>query len=383
MASNVPRKPALGFIFVTLVLTMLGAGILIPVLPGLITEFEGGSVAEGSHSYGWIVMVFSLMQFFAAPILGSLSDRFGRRRVLLIALAGGAIDYVIMGWAPSLAWLFVGRVISGLTAGVLATVNAYVADVTPPEKRAHAFGLIGAAFGLGFVIGPSIGGLLGAVNLRLPFFAAAGCVALNWFYGLLVLPESLDVAHRRPFSWKRANPVGSLLGVRRFPAVFGLFGTYFLYMLASTMLQVTWVLYMSYRYGWGPRDVAWSLTFVGLVSVLVQAGCVKPILARLGEPRGLVVGLTIAACAQVGYGLATRGWMIYAIVCFGAFAGIAGPAIQAMITRHVPPNEQGGVQGALSSLTSLANICAPVGAWSFAAAIAPDNRVHLPGVAFF
>jgi MFS transporter, DHA1 family, tetracycline resistance protein len=383
MPANPGRQAALGFIFVTLVLTVLGFGILIPVLPGLVTQFEGGSVSEGSHSYGWIVMVFSVMQFFAAPVLGALSDRFGRRRVLLIALAGSAIDYVIMGWAPSLGWLFVGRMISGLTAGTLSTVNAYVADVTPPERRAQAYGMLGAAFGLGFVIGPALGGLLGGINLRLPFYVAAGCVALNWFYGLLVLPESLDPAHRRPFSWRRANPIGSMLAARRFPAVMGLLGSYFLFTLAQTMLQVTWVLYTGYRYHWTTKQVGWSLMFLGIVSAVVQSTLVRPIIARIGERRGLVFGMTVAICGHIAYGLAPSGWMIYAIGAATAVAGVAGPSIQAFITRHVPANEQGSVQGVLSGLMSLGNICAPIGAWSFAAGIAADHSWHLPGIAFF
>jgi MFS transporter, DHA1 family, tetracycline resistance protein len=205
------REPALRFIFVTLILTVLGFGIIIPVLPGLVVEFEGGSAAEGAEAYGWLVGSFALMQFIASPILGALSDRFGRRKVILVALGGAAIDYVIMGLAPTLAWLFVARIIAGATAGALATCNAYIADVTPPEKRAQGFGLVGAAFGIGFVLGPVLGGVLGTVNLRLPFFAAAVCVGLNWLYGAFVLPESLPPEKRRAFSWKRANPIGALL----------------------------------------------------------------------------------------------------------------------------------------------------------------------------
>jgi DHA1 family tetracycline resistance protein-like MFS transporter len=219
MDASAARKPALGFIFITLVLLVLGFGIIIPVLPNLVKQFNGGDVAEGSSSYGWLVGVYAVMQFIASPVLGSISDRFGRRKVILVALAGSAIDYVIMGLAPSLAWLFVARLISGMTAGTLATCNAYIADVTPPEKRAQGYGLVGAALGLGFIVGPALGGLLGEINLKLPFFVAAGCVATNWLYGAFVLPESLPPANRRPFSWKRANPVGSLMALRRFRGV--------------------------------------------------------------------------------------------------------------------------------------------------------------------
>lgn len=383
MSTSSPRTPALGFIFVTLVLLVLGFGIIIPVLPGLVTQFEGGSVSEGSHAYGWLIGVFALMQFFASPVLGALSDRFGRRKVLLIALAGSTIDNLVMGLAPSLGWLFVGRVIAGLTAGVIATANAYIADVTPPEKRAQSFGLVGAAFGLGFIIGPAVGGLLGHVHLRLPFFVSAGCLVVNWLYGAFVLPESLPPEKRRAFEWKRANPVGALLMLRRFPGILRLAGMYFLYFLGSIMLQITWVLYTGYRYGWGPQQVGLSLMFVGVASVVVQGGLVKPILSRLGEKRGLVTGLVVSILAMTGYGLATQGWMIYVLVLFGAFGGIAGPAAQSIITRHVPADEQGAVQGVLASLGSLAAIFSPVAAWSFGACVAPGALLHLPGVAFF
>ena len=385
-ALNAPseRKPALGFIFVTLVLLVLGFGIIIPVLPGLVTQFEGGNVAEGSDYYGLIVGVFAGMQFVASPILGSLSDRFGRRKVILIALAGTAIDYVIMGLAPNIGWMLVARMISGATAGALATCNAYIADVTPPERRAQGYGLVGAAFGLGFVVGPAVGGLLGQVSLRLPFFVAAGCVGVNWLYGAFVLPESLPAEHRRPFSWRRANPVGSLLALRRFRGVIDLAGMHFIFMCGNTMLQSIWVLYVGYRYRWTTLEVGLSLMFIGLMAAVVQGGLVKRIIAWTGERRGLVAGLVISTVIMLAYGLATRGWMIYCLAFVGAFGGIAGPAAQALITRHVPPNEQGAVQGSLSGLTSLAGIFAPiVAAWSFGKGIAADARWHLPGIAFY
>ena len=384
MSTASPRAPALGFIFITLVLLVLGFGIIIPVLPGLVTEFEGGSVSAGSHAYGWLIMVFALMQFIGSPILGALSDRFGRRKVILIALAGSTIDNLVMGLAPTLGWLFVGRVIAGLTAGVIATANAYIADVTPPERRAQSFGLVGAAFGLGFVIGPAVGGLLGHYHLRLPFFVSAGCLVLNWLYGAFVLPESLPPEKRRAFEWKRANPAGALLLLRRFPGLFGLAGMYFLYFLGSIMLQSTWVLYTGYRYGWSTQQVGLSLAFVGIAMAVVQARLVRPILGGLGEQRGLAGGLLLSAAVMTGYGLATRGWMIYALILIGAFGGIAGPAAQALITRHAPADEQGAVQGVLASLGSLAGILGPpLAAWSFGACVAPDTPLPLPGVAFF
>lgn len=384
MQASPGRAPAIGFIFVTLVLAIVGFGLLIPVLPKLIVEFQGGDVTAGSHTYGWLVGVYALMQFVGSPILGSLSDRYGRRAIILIATAGSALDYVIMANAPTLSWLVIARIIAGFTGGVLATANAYIADVTPPEKRAGAFGLLGAAFGIGFIIGPALGGLLGEINLRLPFWVAAGCSAANWIFGYFVLPESLPQANRRPFSWARANPVGALAALNRFPAVLGLAGSFFLLMLAQNMLFSTWALYTDHRYHWSPLSVGLSLMFVGVLSGLVQAVLVRRIVPALGEKRAVIIGMTISMCAQLCYGLANQAWMIYAIMTVGAFAGIATPALQAYITQHVPPNEQGAVQGVYGGLGSLAGIPAPILAtWSFGWAISPQSPVYLPGIAFF
>ncbi|MDB6167877.1 MAG: transporter [Verrucomicrobia bacterium] len=378
------RKPAVGFIFVTLVLSVVGFGLLIPVLPSLVKEFKGGDVSAGSHAYGWIISTYALMQFVGSPIMGSLSDRYGRRRIILIATAGSAVDYVIMANAPTLAWLFVARIIAGFTAGVLSTANAYIADVTPPEKRAQSFGLMGAAFGSGFVIGPVLGGFLGHIDLRLPFWVAAGCAGLNWCWGFMVLPESLKPENRRAFEWKRANPIGALLALRHLPSVLALAGSYFILMLAQTMLQSTWALYTDARYHWGPLQVGFSLMTVGVLSGLVQATLVKKIVPKIGETRAVVLGFIISICAQVGYGLATHGWMIYAIVTVGAFAGISQPALQAYITKHVPANEQGAVQGVYGGLASLAGIPGPlIGTFILGWAVGPGRSPMLAGSSFF
>jgi DHA1 family tetracycline resistance protein-like MFS transporter len=384
MTVSTTRKPAVGFIFFTLVLAIIGFGLLIPVLPQLIVQFQGGSVAEGSPMYGWIISAYAAMQFVAAPIMGSLSDRFGRRPIILIATAGSAIDYFIMARAPSLGWFFVARAIAGGTAGILSTANAYIADVTPPEKRAQSFGLMGAAFGIGFVIGPAVGGLLGKFDIHLPFYVACGCSTANWLWGFFVLPESLKPENRRAFSWKRANPVGALLALKHLPSVLGLAWSYFIMTLAQTMLQSTWALYTGYRYSWGPLQVGLSLMFVGVATGLVQATVIKRVVPRLGDTRAVIAGFCIAIVAQIGYGLATQGWMLYAVVCVGAFAGISGPALQAYITKHVPANEQGAVQGVYGGLASLAAIPAPfIASHSFGWAISP-GRVHpIPGIAFF
>jgi MFS transporter, DHA1 family, tetracycline resistance protein len=378
------RAPAIGFIFVTLVLAIVGMGLLIPVLPRLVVEMQGGDFTEGSHSYGWLVSIYALMQFVGSPILGSLSDRFGRRRIILIATAGSAIDYVIMALAPTLLWLFVARTIAGFTAGVMATANAYIVDVTPPEKRAGAFGLLGAAFGIGFIIGPALGGLLGGIDLRLPFWVAAGCSAANWLFGYFVLPESLRPENRRPFSWQRANPVGSLLALKRFPSVLGLAESFFMLNFAQMMLFSTWALYTSYRYAWTPQWIGLSLMASGVLSGFVQAVLVRRIVPALGEMRAVVIGFSLSAFSQVCYGLAPEGWMIFAIMVFGALAGISAPALQAYVAKHVPPNEQGSVQGILAGLASLAGIPAPfIATWSFGWAIGPGSPVHLPGISFF
>jgi MFS transporter, DHA1 family, tetracycline resistance protein len=384
MDSPAARKPATGFMFVTVALAMMGVGLLIPILPKLIIQFRGGDVTSGSHVYGWVVGIYALMQFIGSPILGSLSDRFGRRRIILIATAGSAIDYVIMACAPTLAWLFVARIIAGFTAGVLATANAYIVDVTPPEKRAAAFGVIGAAFGIGFVIGPALGGFLGGLDLRLPFWVAAGCSAANWLFGFFVLPESLKPENRRAFSWRRANPIGALLALKNFPGVLGLAESYFIFNVAQMMLYSTWALYTDHRYHWSTLSVGLSLMFVGVLSGLVQALLVKRIVPKIGDTRAVVTGLSLSMFAFICYGLSPYGWLIYVIMIFGSLAGISGPALQSYITKHVPPDQQGAVQGVYSGLASLAGIPGPILAtWSFGWAIAPENHFNHPGIAFF
>jgi DHA1 family tetracycline resistance protein-like MFS transporter len=402
-----PRQAGVGFIFVTLVLAVIGFGLLIPVLPKLVVELNGGEIASGSHTYGVIIGCYALMQFIFSPILGSLSDRFGRRKIILIATAGSACDYFIMAYAPTLAWFFLARIIAGATAGVLSTANAYIADVTPPEKRAQSFGLLGAAFGIGFIIGPVVGGLLGSKevwmsqfitthlspqlahwladhSLRLPFFVAGTCATVNWLYGYFALPESLKPENRREFSWGRANPIGALYALKRLPAVLGLAECYFIMMLAQTMLQTTWALYTGHRYNWGPLAIGLSLMAVGVLTGLVQATLIKRLVPKLGETKAVLTGFCISILAQVGYGLATHGWMIYAIMFMGAFAGISGPALQAYITKHVPANEQGAVQGVYGGLASLAGIPGPLlGSWSFGWAVAADRPEWLAGAPFF
>lgn len=379
------KKPALAFIFITLVLDILGIGLIIPILPKLIENFMGGSVPEASRVFGWLAALYSLMQFLFAPLLGSLSDRFGRRPVILGSLLGSGLDYFLLAFAPTLQWFFAGRIIAGITGANFSAANAYIADITPPEKRAANFGLVGAAFGLGFIIGPALGGWLGEhFGLRAPFIVA-GCLTLtNWLYGCFVLPESLAAENRRNFSWARSNPVGSLLALRRYPTVLALVAIYFLFYLAHASLPATWVLYTGHRYGWNLKEVGYSLAIVGLMSAIVQAGLTRVIVAKFGERRTILFGLTMATLAYAGYGAAPAGWMIYVILVFGSLGGVSGPTLQGYVSRSVGADEQGGLQGAISSLASVAGIIGPpVVSHLFSAFIAPEVPVKIPGIAFF
>jgi DHA1 family tetracycline resistance protein-like MFS transporter len=378
------RRPAVAFVLVTLFLDVLGVGLIIPILPRLIEELSGGDVSGASRVFGLLVALYSLMQFLFAPVLGSLSDRFGRRPVILFSLLGSGLDYLLLAWAPSLGWFFLGRAVSGITGASITTASAYIADVTPPERRAQNFGLIGATFGLGFIAGPALGGVLGDLGLRLPFLVAAGLTLVNWLYGLWVLPESLAPAHRRPFSWPRANPVGALTALKRYPVVFGLTTTFFLLNLAQTAIHSTWVLYTGHRYHWTVGQTGISLAVVGASAMIVQGGLVRIIIPKIGEARGIVLGLSISTLAMAGYGLATQGWMIYAILVLGSLGGLAGPSAQGLISKRVAPNEQGAVQGALSSLASVAGIFGPpVATALFGYFVRPDAVIYLPGAAFF
>ena len=378
------REAKLGFIFVTLLLDILGLGLIIPVLPKLIESFTNNNVESASTVYGIMIAVYALMQFIFAPILGSLSDQYGRRPVILISLLGSGLDYLLLAFAPSLSWLFVGRVISGVTAANITTASAYIVDVSAPEDRAKNFGILGVAFGLGFIIGPAIGGLLGDVKLHLPFLVVAGITLLNWLYGYFVLPESLKPENRRPFSWRRANPIGSLSGLGRYPIVLALVSTIVLASMAQNALQSTWVLYTDFRYNWGPRDVGLSLAVVGLSAAIVQGGLIGKIVDFLGERKALLTGLSISVVSFILYGLASAGWMLYVIPFLGAFGSISGPSAQSIITQNVADNEQGAIQGALTSLNSLTGVIAPLIATNvfryFISAAAP---VTIPGAAFF
>ncbi len=381
-APTASRQAAVAFIFITVVLDVLALGIIVPVLPPLVVAFLGGNTARAAQIYGLFATAWALMQFVASPVLGALSDRFGRRPIILLSIAGLGLDYILMAMAPTLGWLFVGRVISGVTSASFATAAAYIADVTPPEQRARSFGLIGAAFGLGFVLGPVMGGLLGTVNPRLPFWVSAALCLTNALYGLFVLPESLPPERRSRFSWARANPIGSLRLLRSHPELFALACVTFLYYVAHEVLPSTFVLYTTYRYDWTPRTVGLTLALVGICTAIVSGKLVGPIVARIGERRAALTGLACGAVAFTVYGLAPVGRAFLAGVPIMAFWGLYGPSAQGIMTQRVQPSEQGQLQGAIMGLRGLSGLFSPfIFTYTFATFIS-NTSVYLPGAPF-
>ncbi|WP_414675229.1 TCR/Tet family MFS transporter [Luteibacter sp.] len=378
------RRAAVAFIFITVLIDILAFGIIIPVLPHLIEAMTGGGVSNAAWWVGIFGTVFAAVQFFSSPIQGALSDRFGRRPVILLSNLGLGLDFVLMALAPSLWLLFVGRIISGMTAASFTTANAYIADVTPPEKRASAFGLLGGAFGIGFIIGPALGGFLGGIDLRLPFWVAAGLALANFMYGFFILPESLPPERRAPrFEPHTAHPLGALRLLRCSPTVFGLAIVTFLFYLAHYVLQTTFVLYADYRYHWGAQAVGFVLALVGACDGSVQAFLTGRLTGRFGERKVLVAGLTFGTVAFAVMGLAATGWVFLIAIPLMALWGLSGPPMQSIMTRCVSPSEQGRLQGAITSLGSFAGIFGPyLFAQIFAFSIAPEREVHLPGVAF-
>ncbi len=377
-ASRTHRRAAFAFVFVTVLLDMLAIGIIIPVLPKLVVDFVSGDAAEGARIYGLFGTVWALMQFVFSPVQGALSDRFGRRPVILISNFGLGLDYIVMALAPSLNWLFVGRVISGITAASISTSYAYVADVTPPEARAARFGLLGAAFGVGFVLGPALGGLAGTVDPRLPFWIAAGLSLTNALYGLFVLPESLPPEQRAPFAWRRANPVGALALLTSQSALIGLATVNFLGNLAHAALPSIGVLYMMYRYGWNERTVGLTMAGVGLAAIVVQGSIIGPVVKRFGERRALVMGLGFGAAGFTVFGLAPTGPVFWLGIPLMALWGLANPSAQGLMSSRIGPDKQGQLQGANASLMGVANLIGP-GLFTLTFAFAIDAATDLPG----
>lgn len=377
-----PRRAAFAFVFVTVLLDMFAIGIIIPVLPNLIEDFMGGNTASAAAIYGVFGTAWALMQFIFSPVLGSLSDRFGRRKVILLSNVGLGLDYVLMALAPTIGWLFVGRILSGITSASVSTAGAYIADVTPPEQRASKFGLLGAAFGFGFVVGPALGGILGKIDPRLPFWVAASFSLANALYGLFVLPESLPPEKRQTFSWRKANPVGAFRLLRSHHELWGLASVSFLSNLAHVALPATAVLYMGYRYGWDTSQVGLLLALAGVCQIIVQAGLVSRVVRKLGERRTMILGLFGGALGFFIQGVANSPPMYIAGVVTMCIWGFFNPALQGSMTRLVGPTEQGQLQGANSSLMGIANMIGPMIFTQVFAAFIAHREWHVPGAAF-
>lgn len=381
-----PRSPgrnALVFVATTVAIDSIGFGLILPILPRLLVELTGESLSRAAIYGGWLSFLYASMQFVCAPILGGLSDRFGRRPVLLYAIGSLGIDYLIMGFAPSLAWLFVGRAISGIAGASFTPAYAYVADISSREKRAQSFGLISAAFGVGFILGPALGGVLGHVGVRAPFFAAAALSLLNFLYGWIVLPESLPPERRRAFAWRRANPLGTLLHMRRQPAIATLLVALFLWMLAHQVMPAVWTYYTKLRFGWSEAAIGGSLALAGVIMATSQATLMRMLVPRLGERNAALLGIAIAGVGFAGYGLATAGWMMLAWLPTWFFGALVMPSTNALLTHRVTADAQGELQGAIACLFSLSSIVGPIlHTQIFGHFSAPDARPYLPGASF-
>jgi DHA1 family tetracycline resistance protein-like MFS transporter len=376
-------RAAFAFIFVTVVLDMLALGIMVPVLPKLVIELAGGDKARAAIVTGVFGFVWNAMQFLFSPLIGALSDRLGRRPVVLLSNFGLGLDYVLMALAPNMGWLLLGRTISGITAGSFSTATAYIADVSPPDKRAAHLGMIGAAFGLGFIIGPAVGGLLGGVNLRLPFWVAAGLSLTNAAYGFFVLPESLPPERRANVSWSKANPLGSITLLGSSPLLLGLATVIFIDYFAHESLPSCFVIYADHRYGWGEREIGFVLAIVGVATTIVQGALVGPAVKWLGERRALIAGMLFGAMAFAVYGSAPTGTLFLLGIPFGALWGLASPPLQSMMTRCVDATHQGRLQGAISSLRGIGGMIGPiVFTQALAAAIRPKSPLAVPGAPY-
>ena len=378
------RTPALGFIFITLLLDVIGFGLIIPVVPGLLEEMTGGDLSTAARWGGVLMFTYAAMQFLCSPIVGGLSDKYGRRPVILASLFAFGIDFLIAGWAPTIWWFFLGRVLAGMTGASFTSCSAYIADVSPPEKKAQNFGLIGAAFGMGFIIGPLIGGVVSAhFGLRAPFFVAAALALANWLYGFFILPESLAPENRRPFDWKRANPIGSLLNLRRHPVVFSLSGALTVLYIAGHANQSTWSYITMKKFGWNTDMVGYSLAFTGLMVGIVQGFLTRLVLPRFGAKPSMYFGLAMYTLGFVLFASATQGWMMFAFMVPFALGGLAGPALQGIISNQVPANEQGELQGSLTSLIAVTSIIGPlVMTGSFSYFTSADAPVQFPSAPF-
>lgn len=378
------HEHALAFIILVVLIDSISFGIILPVMPQLIISLTEVSLSEASRIGGYLMFTYATVQFFAAPVLGNLGDRFGRRPVLLFSLATLSVDYLLMAAAPTLVWLFIARLIAGVSSSTFALSYAYVTDITPEEKRAQRFGMIGAAFGGGFILGPVIGGFLGEFGERVPFYAAAGLGLANLLYGYFVLGESLGKENRRPFELKRANPVGAMLQVRKYPIVMGLAAAYFLYMIGHMSLPSTWTYYTMEKFAWSESQIGLSLGFAGVFMILVQALLIRWAIPAIGAFNAGIVGLLAIIIGFCGYAFAATGWQLYPWLALASISGFVTPAFQSIMTSQIPANAQGELQGALSSINSITSIIGPlIMTQLFAAYTAPEAPVYFPGVSFF
>ena len=381
MKSN--HTKSLAFIFITLLIDCIGLGIIIPVMPALIKELTGGNISDASVYGGWLTFAYAFMQFFFAPILGNLSDKYGRRPVLLLSMLGLGLDYIFLCLAPSITWLFIGRLLAGICGASFTTANAFISDVSSPEKRAQNFGLVGAAFGLGFIIGPVLGGLVSSFGSRLPFLIAAGLSFLNFIYGFFILPESLSIENRRSFEWKKANPIGSLKHLKKYPAVLGLIVAMTFVFTAGHAPQSTWTYFTIEKFKWNETQVGYSLGFVGLMIAIVQGGLIRLIIPKLGQVNALYTGLVMSIIGYLLFSLASEGWMMFAFMIPFSLGGISGPAMQGIISNQVPNNEQGELQGSITSLMSITSIIGPLLMTNIFALFTKDVSInYFPGAPF-
>ena len=382
MAGN--QKAAIGFIFITLLIDVIGFGIIIPVIPKLIEELAHVGVSEASQIGGWLMSSFAATQFCFSPLMGNLSDKYGRRPVLLASLFAFSLDYIILVFAPTLAWLFVGRIIAGITGASFSTATAYIADISNAENRAKNFGMIGAAFGLGFVIGPMLGGLLGSFGARVPFMVAAGLCMLNFLYGYFILPESLKPENRREFEWKRAIPGVSLMNLKKYPAIGGLIVALILVYLGSHAVQSNWSFFTIEKFKWDSKMIGFSLAAVGLLVGAVQGGLTRVINPKLGNEKSIYIGLALYALGMFLFAFASQSWMMFVFLIPYCLGGICGPALQSIMAAHVPANEQGELQGSLAGLMSATTIIGPAMMTNiFAYFTSKSAPVYFPGSSFF
>jgi DHA1 family tetracycline resistance protein-like MFS transporter len=376
-------KHALSFIFLTVLIDTIGFGIVMPVMPQLLGALTNEPLPQLTRIGGWLLTTYALLQFGCGPIMGNLSDRFGRRPVMLASLTAFAVDYAVMGFAPSIGWLFLGRAVAGVAGAVYVPAMAYIADVSTPEKRAQSFGMAGAAFGLGFIIGPALGGALGELGPRAPFFAAATLAGLNACYGLLVLPESLPEERRRAFEWRRANPVGTLTRLRCYPAVTAIAGAVFLWQLAHQVYPSTWPFFAKMRLHWSEAAIGASLAFVGVLMVFTQGVLTGKIVPRVGEYRAVLIGVGSGLLSLLALAFATTTWAVYAAMLIGMLQGLAYPSMNAIMSKQVPPDQQGELQGGVASMMSLTTILGPVIMTQTLGRFASiDAPVYFPGAAF-